>query len=142
MIILPALTNKPRWLVTAILLTLTVACTVKPKVIKQNFITNIADDGSKRFELSLELPMRQEMATKEPGQRAKNKGSGKGRQNQRDDWSSTKTSENYQELLEQYLQQTMLDSGFCKQGYMIFERNLSRDFLSVRGECNESSQGS
>lgn len=122
----------------ALITTLTASCSNQPTVINQQFVTNIADDGSKRFELLLELPVRKSGRQAEPENHSNKRREGKRRDGQNGAKASDKTSEKLQDLLAEQLAQVMEKTAFCKQGYMIFERNLSRDFLSIRGECNES----
>ncbi|WP_394172134.1 hypothetical protein [Thalassotalea litorea] len=141
--------NNLRTVSMVTILTL-IACTSKPQAINHNFITNISDDGSKRFELSIELY--HTPAEKHAGQQTQQRTGdttkttrpegrkGKGSRKGGGGMASAGETENMQKLLNTQLAQVMLDTGYCQQGYMIFEQNLSREFLSIRGECNEGAQ--
>ncbi|TKB45563.1 hypothetical protein [Thalassotalea mangrovi] len=115
-----------------------VACTSKPKVLNQNFVTNISDDGSKRFELFIELAKLKKAKPDRKGDKAVKR---RGDENFSGGMGAERQTESLAELLEQRLQLVMTETGFCTKGYMVFERNLSREFLSIRGECNEGASG-
>ncbi|QDP02614.1 hypothetical protein [Thalassotalea sp. PS06] len=122
--------------VTMAIALILIGCTSKPQVLTQNFVTDITNDGSKRFELSLELSKQKPAKNEGENGKSVKRGPGKGRSSGAA-MGNDRQTESLAELLEERLQLVMAETGFCEQGYMVFERNLSREFLSVRGECNE-----
>ncbi|EKE67766.1 hypothetical protein [Gallaecimonas xiamenensis] len=97
------------------------------------FATHISDDGSKRFVFSLEN--RRSGGRGQPG-----RGGPGGRQGGPggQDTDRAPSSEQGSEQLDERLEDKLLESGFCRTGYMELSRSDSGRFARIAGECNES----
>ncbi|WP_157533366.1 hypothetical protein [Microbulbifer variabilis] len=96
----------------------------------ESFQTEIAPNGAKRFTFSINRERRDipapVVANTSPQRRTQNESVRK--------VGSTRRVESY---FDWALEQKMLETGFCTQGYFEIERTISEYGGEVRGECRE-----
>jgi len=103
------------------------------------FVTNIKSNGSKVFNYSL--------IKKIPSQGQMNKGMGKGRGmhggmgggmkgGKKPDMS--KIEAKMEEKATKKLKVKLLETGYCREGYMELDSYLEHGHVTIKGECNES----
>lgn len=98
--------------------------------LKESFHTEIAANGAKRFTYSLEM-MRRDVPQPFTGDSANRQRLG------RDPVPAGGRPQRGGLQFDRALEQKLLETGFCRQGYFELERSVSTFTGEVRGECRE-----
>lgn len=104
--------------------------------LKESFHTEIAANGAKRFSYSLEMQHSQ-VPRPYTGEVASRQRLG------RDSMTSGRPSPGARQgglQFDRALEQKLLETGFCREGYFELERSVSAFAGEVRGECREGAQ--
>lgn len=150
---------KKIFITTAILLTLTACASDRPKHhrvnIEDNLAKEITQDQTKLFTYTMKMSFKggRRMRQSEGyggggmeggmGRGGMGGGSGGGeinggmeRQNRgmRDPEAMKQRMEN---RILQRLSEKIKDSGYCREGYKILDKDIERGYASIRGQCNE-----
>jgi len=122
---------QPKMMISLIVTIFFVACSSQKPIpgMKDSFHTEIAPNGAKRFTFTVEGQRRDILVPIEA-----NSDSQRRMQRQPTRRGSSRRVEEY---FDWALEQKMLETGFCKQGYFEIERTISEYGGEVRGECRE-----
>ncbi|MGB9429395.1 MAG: hypothetical protein WCC11_05885 [Gammaproteobacteria bacterium] len=93
------------------------------------FVTHIADDGSKLFVFSLQSPQTGGSGRHGRGGMARGGRGGMNDGNQ----GASQMQQNFDGLL----QAKLMDTGFCRDGFVQQDRTTESGFISVRGQCRD-----
>ncbi|NTS78096.1 hypothetical protein HR060_14650 [Catenovulum sp. SM1970] len=108
-----------------------------PQQYRQQFLTQINDDGSKWFKYSASpifaLNKQIKRSIENPNNQVK-KEPPRSNPKKRNSRSEEKLLESYQALAEQYLEK----EGFCSKGYIKLDESLMGNEYFLFAECNES----
>lgn len=122
---------QPKIMVSLAVTLFFAACSSQKPIpgMKDSFQTEIAPNGAKRFTFTVERKRRDILVPIEA-----NSDSQRRMQRQPIRRGSSRRVEEY---FDWALEQKMLETGFCEQGYFEIERTISEYGGEVRGECRE-----
>lgn len=135
--------TKPSYLVFSTFLL--ASCASQTEIASNElFKHQITAEGAKYFQFYLiqkptPLAHKQTLNHKNQDQKP-SKGKSKERSQQR---NVTKSPQNIhdkalQEWLDNRLTQTLADNQYCREGFILLERNVGKGLASIKGECHES----
>lgn len=103
--------------------------------LKESFHTEISANGSKRFTYSLEMaaPMIRGPYTESPNMR-------NGMVRQQDMARASRGSRTQERDFDYALKLKLQETGFCRDGYFVIDRVVSRLGGEVRGECRDPAE--
>lgn len=101
--------------------------------------TNITSNGLKLFSYSVTMSMpqkRKEGLSRENGRGARNgRDKSGGMDEVKSDRESTKNR--MKQMIYEKLESKLIDTGYCREGYIVLDRYFDREQAQIRGECKE-----
>jgi len=134
--------GKSRFLTTIVVLSLLGCASNQSKSheIVETFVTDIKEDGSKRFSFSLTASSFQQNGDGKMGQgghgRGDHSGQGMGRHGAGRSGRGSMGGQN-KEMIYEKLESKLSETGYCRDGYIELDFYRSRGQSQIKGECNE-----
>jgi len=111
--------------------------------IKEYFVTDIKNDGSKHFSYSLVMKISPKQKNRNFTVRKNRRNSGDNVQNKRNTKNKTNNTARLAPIEDKFyemLEAKLVATAFCRDGYFTLDSYIGKSKSQLRGECNETAE--